>query len=80
MLSVKQSSGSTQEITGFLYINGVTVFQKQTNTTYQEGREVFYVYWDVFFIVPPGSTYQVYCYGTWGVGHVILVYWYELAS
>jgi hypothetical protein len=77
IVSVSANSGSTQQNTGFVYINGVQIYQKQTDTTYNGVN--FVCYWDVFFIVPAGSTYQVYCYGTYGTGAVSLVQWFELS-
>jgi hypothetical protein len=77
-VSVRTATGSTCQITGYVYINGITIYEKQTSTTYN-GRG-FYVYWNTHFIVPPGATYQVYCYRSyWGGTDVELMKWYELS-
>ena len=77
IVSAYANSGSTQQNTGYVYINGVLVLQKQTDTTYNGVN--FVCYWDTYFVVPPGSTYQVYVYGTWGVGGVNVIQWFELS-
>ena len=77
MVSVRASDGSTTEITGYVYINGVITCEKLTNSTYN--GQAFYVYWDTYFIVPAGATYQVYCYQSYFATGVELMTWFELS-
>ena len=77
MVSAYGYSGYSQQNVGYVYINGVQIYQKYTDTNFNGPS--FAAYWDVYFIVPPAATYQVYAFGTYGSGTVNLTQWFELS-